>query len=191
MKTVQSLPENYAEIDKIDLQKNRTTAILVNLFALGISLAMLIPMLFLVPIYTLMEGDLPLVLLKLGVAMVAMIAYFVLHELVHGLFFRIFGGKRVKYGFTGLYAYAGCEAYFPRIPYLIIGLSPVVLWGAVIGVVQYFVPVSWFWVVYLIQIINVSGAAGDIFVTYKLLRYPPSVLVQDTGVSMTVYAPEK
>lgn len=191
MKATLGLPENYAQIDKIELQSNRTIAIFVNLLAAGIALAMLVPMFFLVPIYTLMEGDLPLVLLKLGVALVAMAAYFVLHELVHGLFFRIFGGKRVKFGFTGLYAYAGCEAYCPRIPYLIISLSPILLLGAVIGVVQYFVPVSWFWVVYLIQIINVSGAAGDIYVTYKLLRYPADALVQDTGVSMTVYAPEK
>ena len=44
--------------------------------------------------------------------------------------------------------------------------------------------------VWILQIANVSGAAGDVFVTLRLLRLPRDLLVRDTGVAMTVYSAE-
>jgi hypothetical protein len=86
-----------------------------------------------------------------------------------------------------MYAYAGSEAYFNKKSYIIIALAPVVIWGAVLGVLCAVLPQSWFWVVYLIQIGNISGAAGDFYVTFKFLKLPKDILVNDTGVAMTVY----
>lgn len=62
--------------------------------------------------------------------------------------------------------------------------------GIVLAVLQFAVPDSWAWIVYFIQIINISGAAGDIYVTYKMSRLPADILVNDVGVSMTVYSAE-
>ena len=56
--------------------------------------------------------DLGLYFAKLGVLLVNMVLYLVLHELVHGICMRAFSGIRPHYGFTGLYAYAGSTAYF-------------------------------------------------------------------------------
>lgn len=89
-----------------------------------------------------------------------MVLYLVLHELVHGICMRAFSGVRPHYGFTGLYAYAGSSAYFGKKPYIVIALAPIVVWGAVLAILNLLVPASWFWPVYFIQIINVSGAAG-------------------------------
>ena len=44
--------------------------------------------------------------------------------------------------------------------------------------------------VWILQIANVSGAAGDVYVTLRLLRLPRDLLVRDTGVAMTVYSAE-
>ena len=74
--------------------------------------------------------------------------------------------------------------------YIFIALAPVVLWGVILGVVNLFVPIGWFWVVYLIQIVNLSGAAGDLFVTIKFSRLPKDILVQDYGVGMKVFSKE-
>ena len=60
----------------------------------------------------------------------------------------------------------------------------------IFGVLSALVPRDWFWVVWFWQIMNVSGAAGDVYVTLKLLRAPSDILVKDTGVSMTVYSVE-
>ena len=101
---------------------------------------------------------------------------------------KICGTKKVKYGFTGLYAFAGSQDYYGKKAYIFIALAPVILWGIVLGTINPFVPVQWFWVVYMLQIINLSGAAGDLFVTVRFSRLPKDILVRDYGVGMTVFS---
>lgn len=95
---------------------------------------------------------------------------------------------KVNYGFTGLYAYAGSEAFYDKISYIIIALAPVIVWGIVLLIINCFVSDVWFWSVYFIQICNISGAAGDFYVTYRFLQLPSDIFIQDTGVSMTIYS---
>lgn len=45
-------------------------------------------------------------------------------------------------------------------------------------------------IVYMLQVINLSGAAGDLFVTVKFSRFPKDILVKDHGVGMCVYSKE-
>ena len=118
------------------------------------------------------------------------VLYMILHELVHGIAMKLCGTKKVKYGFTGLYAYAGSADYYDKRSYIFIALAPVILWGAVLAVINPFVPIEWFWIVYFIQVMNLSGAAGDLFVTVKFSRFPKDILVGDYGVGMKVYSRE-
>jgi hypothetical protein len=53
------------------------------------------------------------------------------------------------------------------------------------------VSVSWFWVVYTLQICNIAGAAGDAFITLKLISLPTNILIHDVGTTMAVYAKEE
>ena len=69
-------------------------------------------------------------------------------------------------------------------------LAPIVLWGLVIAIIHPFVPLEWFWVVYCLQIVNMSGAAGDLFVTIKFYGFPKDILIRDYGVGMTVFSKE-
>ena len=69
-----------------------------------------------------------------------------------------------------------------------VALAPVVLWGVVLLILGNLVPAAWFWVVYLIQIVNISGAMGDFFVTVRFSVLPAHILVFDRGVGMTVYS---
>ena len=193
MKAYENLPEGYHEICSIDLQKNKKTAVLVNVLACVIAAIMAIPMHFAIPFQSLYiavggAGELQI---KMIVMIGAMILYMVLHELVHGVAMKICGTKKVKYGFTGMYAFAGSEDLYDKKSYIFIALAPVVLWGVVLLIINMFVPVGWFWIVYLIQIVNISGAAGDLFVTVKFSKLPRDILVQDYGVGMTVYSKEE
>lgn len=124
------------------------------------------------------------------ILLVGLIGYIVLHELVHGITMKYFGCKKVKYGFTGLYAYAGSDEYFYKKSYITIALAPIVVWGIVLAILNALVPIDYFWVVYFIQMCNISGAAGDIYVTAKFSKLPSDILVQDYGVGMTVYSKE-
>ncbi len=192
MKKFENLPDDYREIYSIDLQKNKKMSVIVNGLAIVIAALLAVPMHFIVPfdtMFNLASGTKDM-LIKYGVLIILMFAYMVLHELVHGIAMKICGTKKVKYGFTGLYAFAGSKDFYGKKSYIFIALAPVVLWGIILGFVNLVVPVGWFWVVYLIQIINLSGAAGDLFVTFKFSRLPKDILIQDYGVGMKVFSKE-
>ena len=190
MRAVKNLPEGYREICAIDLQKNKKMALFVNLLAIVIAALLAIPMHYVVPISSLfsMENGMQSYMFRFAGMFVLLILYMVLHELVHGIAMKMCGTKKVKYGFTGIYAYATSNDFYDKKTYIFIALAPVVLWGIILAVVNMFVSLEWFWVVYLIQISNLSGAAGDLYVTVKFSRLPSDILIQDYGVGMTVFS---
>ncbi len=152
------LPEGYREIKKIDLMSNRKEMILINILALGILCGMVALGFAICPPFSkLLLGVQTIINIILLLASVML--YIILHELVHGILMKAYSGVKPRYGFTGLYAYSGSDAYFSRRQYLIIAFAPVVLLGAVRRCSTYGYE-SWFWFFYIIQIVNISGAAG-------------------------------
>ena len=189
MRAVNILPDEYREIYSVDLQKDSKIAIIINVLALIIAVAMIVPMHFAVPIFSAFTAESNLI--ECIALILLIVVYMILHEMVHGIAMKICGTKKIKYGFTGLYAFAGSDDYYDKKSYIFIALAPVVLWGVVIAVINIFVPLSWFWVVYFIQVMNLSGAAGDLFVTVKFIKMPKDILIKDSGVGMTVYSAVK
>ena len=104
---------------------------------------------------------------------------------------KFFTGVPAQYGFklrAGM-AYASSRFFFRRTAYMIIALAPIVVWGIVLTLLLRDIPEQYWWYLYAIQIFNVSGAAGDLFVTYRILTMPKDVLVLDTGMEMKFFAP--
>lgn len=188
MKSYAALPQGYAPADAIDLVHNKKQFWIVN----GLSVVLCVIMLILPFLWGrslrdfVGEGPLPALRLRLGVALAGIFAYIALHELTHGIVMMACGA-RVHYGYKVVYAYAGSDAYFTRSAYIVIALAPVVLWGIVFTVLTACLPREWFWVVWLWQLVNISGAAGDFYCTCRILRAPRDTLVQDTGTAMTFY----
>lgn len=188
------LPEGYTEQLRIDLQKDKKLVLLVNGIAIVLMLGLLVLGCLLVPFSAFFSdagtGDgvrMGAFLAKGIFLLVGLLAYLALHELTHGICMKIFGSQTVRYGFTGLYAYAGSQEYYRKVPYLMIALAPIVLWGVVLGIAAALVPLAWFWPVYFLQVVNISGASGDLYVTWKFSQLPKEILVQDSGVAMTVF----
>lgn len=190
MKAFETLPQGYKEILSIDLQKNKKLMLLVN----GIAIVLAVPMFVLgarlVPVSALfdMSGGMGAYFARFGVLVGAIVVYMVLHELTHGLIMKLCGTKKIRFGFTGMYAFAGSDDYYPKLPYICIALAPIVLLGIVVAVINALVPEEWFWVVYFVQITNVSGAGGDLYVTARFASLPKDILVRDYGVGMRVYS---
>lgn len=182
------LPAGYNEIARIDLLSNRRQLLLINSLALLLLVVMIAAALMARGVNFHFDS-IGALLLKIVVLAAAMVVYMVLHELAHGVFIKKYSGRRAAYGVGIGYAYAGSEAYFNKKSYIIIALAPVVIWGLVLLALNLLLPSFWFWVVYGVQILNISGAAGDYYVTYKMLQMPPDILVQDSGTSMIIYAP--
>lgn len=190
MKAQSSLPEGYREYFSVDLKRNKKQAVLVNLLSVLIGAAVIAPMCFVIPISTLFDlsDGLLIYCLRFGALIISMIAYIVLHELTHGLAMKMCGTSRVKYGFSVLYAYAGSDDYYSRGAYIFIALAPIVLFGVLLSAVCAMVPISWFWVAYIVQAVNLSGAAGDLYVTFRFMGFPKDILIRDSGYSMVVYS---
>ena len=189
MRSVNTLPEGYRELLSVDMKKDKRLAVLVNALSLVIAAILGFPVhFFVIPFSSIGWGGQKSYLIHVAVLFGGMFIYIILHELVHGIAMKLCGTKKVKYGFTGLYAFAGSDDYYYKKPYIAIALAPIVVWGVILGIINALVPVEWFWVVYFIQLINLSGAAGDLYVTFKFAGLPKDVLVRDYGVSMTVYA---
>ena len=194
--TIKTLPEHYELDEHIDLQKDKKTALLINGIGLVIAVIMIVIMNLFVPHRMLFDFDsgMKAYFIRFAVLIAASIVYIVLHELTHSVFMKRYGADDVKFGFTGIYAYAGYPGgFFDRYSYIRISLAPLVVWGIVFTVICVLVRNNqpWLWTVYLLQIINVTGAAGDMYVTYKTLRYPEDVYIMDDGLTMSYYVKEE
>ncbi len=190
MKSRKELPVGYTEIFSVDMKKDKKMAWGLNITAAVVTVIMIVCAAFHVPITALfdMSEGLGVYAARFGIIVLSCIAYIVAHEAVHGLVMKAFGTTKVKFGFTGLYAFAGSEEYYDKCSYILIALAPLVLFGVIFGVLCAVVSPCWFWVVYFLQIINVSGAVGDVYVTIRFSRMPKDILVQDNGTDMTVYS---
>ena len=189
----QTLPEGYREILSVDLQQDKKLAFLINGAAVAAMLVLSEVGHLIVPLSVLVDSSLGLgpYLLRFGVLLAGLAAYIVLHELTHAAVMKAYGAKKLRFGYTGMYAYAGSlEDFFGKRAYRHIALAPLVLWAVIFGVLCALVPRDWFWVIWILQIMNVAGAAGDVYVTLRFLRLPGDILVNDTGTSMTVYSAE-
>lgn len=121
-----------------------------------------------------------------------MIIYIILHEAVHGIFIRLFTGANPTFGIDlkkGI-AYAGSTWYFRKWSYIIIALAPVIIWGIIFALWLGDLPDNYYWYMYTIQIFNITGAAGDLYVTCRVASMPKDILARDSGTNVEFYRPK-
>jgi len=124
-------------------------------------------------------------------AVIALALVMLVHELVHGLFFWLFAGKRPTAGIKGVFVYVAVpsDVYLPRNQYLMVGLAPLVMLTPVGLVLLAIVPVVFAPIVILFVALNAAGAAGDLIMVARLLSYAPHTLMQDVDTGVVVYGP--
>ena len=187
-KCSKTLPEGWTKLDKIDLKENKKQFWLMQGISILLAVLMIVAGCFIVHPSAFFGATGIEEYIAIAVLVVGAVVYIVLHELTHGVFLSAFTRTKPKFGFVGWAAYCGNEAYCNKPCYAVVVLSPLVVWGIVFGVLNvFFHDGVWFWVIWFLQTMNVAGAAGDLFVSFKLLFYPKEILVQDTGLAMTVY----
>jgi hypothetical protein len=127
--------------------------------------------------------------------LVVYLATIITHELIHGLGFRLFGGRPrygagIKYFLPYLYATAPDHA-FALGAMITIALAPLFVLSALALVVALLVPA---WVGYLAVVFigNTVGAIGDIWMTSYLIRFRrlQAVTVVDLADGMAIYTPD-
>ena len=116
----------------------------------------------------------------------ALVVYIPLHELTHGIAMFVLSGVRPTYGLKLPYAYTGSTVWFDKPSHIVTALAPVAVWGAALQIAITKLPQAWFWPLWIIQISNLSGSAGDLYTAWAVARMKGALLIQDTGVRMRI-----
>ena len=190
------LPGSYELYERIDLtaEAAKPTAI----FGIFLAAAMIFWGIFSAkhPFSEAFQMEAPRVIFAVFGMLVGMVVYIFVHEGVHGFFIKIFSGRPPFYGRDlkkGMF-YAGSRCFFGRFAYVVIALAPLMVWGIVIALMLSELSAKssqFWWYLYAIQIFNFTGSAGDVYITWRILRMPKEVFLQDAGTSMKFFLPVK
>ena len=74
------------------------------------------------------------------ITIVGLITYMILHELTHGLTISLLSKTKSKYAIRFPFLTTGTEAYLNKRSFIIVCLSPSVLFGLIIGILLFFIP---------------------------------------------------
>lgn len=123
--------------------------------------------------------------------MLSMVVYVVLHELTHGVFYKIFTREKLTFGLTLTVAYCGVpNLYLKKVPAIVSALAPFVVFSIVFGAPLLFITNYWTYVILAALFsLHFSGCIGDLYVSILLIfKYKgKDVLVNDTGPKQTFY----
>ena len=198
MTATKILPVDFKLIHTIDIRQTKGL-ILMNILAVIILIASFIafprlaaairPELHTAIFTFSIEKPLQL-LVDLATLLIVTIVMIVVHEAFHGLCFWLFTRSKPKFAFKFYYAYASAPDWFlPRGQYLITGLAPLVGIIAICIGLMFIVP-AWLMPALLWMLVfNTSGAAGDLWMVWRLLRSPRGVLARDQGDVLEFFAP--
>lgn len=189
------LPEGYALAQTVDAT-DKKLGLLMNLAALIIGAVVfgisLIPI-----IISKREVSSDNILPAYLILLIGMIAYIILHELVHGIAYKSQTGEKLTFGLKWSCAFCGVPHIFVyRKTALMAVTAPLIFFTAVfipLTVALYFVDTLIYFAVVIISALHFGGCSGDIYVTYLLLKKykDPATLMNDTGPKMTLYVPNK
>lgn len=179
----------YKECTKIDLVKNKKEALLVNIYGIIIMvvMAVFIPLLIMGGIIEFnLETTFPLFFIVL---LISLILYIPLHEIVHGIVLKKYTDEKLSFGWKLVYAYCGSkEAVVDRKEYYAVALAPLLVFSIVFISLMVLNPsLSLVW--YVMEIMNVSGSVGDIYVSIKLRKEKSrDILITDSGTDMSFWS---
>ena len=179
----------YKECTKIDLVKNKKEALLVNIYGIIIMvvMAVFIPLLIMGGIIEFnLETTFPLFFIVL---LISLILYIPLHEIVHGIVLKKYTDEKLSFGWKLVYAYCGSkEAVVNRREYYAVALAPLLVFSVVFISLMVLNPsLSLVW--YVMEIMNVSGSVGDIYVSIKLRKEKSrDILITDSGTDMSFWS---
>ena len=181
------LPEGYEPVFEVDAT-NKKLSVWLNVGAFVLFLALFVPLVFLIRPFRSGVTFRPLSCL---IFILAMFAYIVLHELLHGAAYKILTGRKLTFGFKGTVAFCGVpDIYVYRKTALISLLTPFTVFFFVFGAAVLLIsePVEKFLSGILFSM-HVSGCIGDLYDTcLYLFRFrDPKTLMQDTGPKQTFY----
>lgn len=130
-------------------------------------------------------------ILRFGLRMVLLLALLLLLvascELLRSALIKKLSGKEAQHSIRRPFAYAYTHEKLNVRQYLIISLAPTIICALVIVLLQLLLPDKWFWVLMVVQMANLGGAAPAVYSTVVVLKIQAGVLLSDDGEKLTVW----
>ena len=198
-KAFKELPDGYRSFKELNLAKNQKLMIKLSLASLVLFVVSGVLFTWILHLlradfvgggakFSLVNINLVTSSISLLVLLAVLFLMVIFHEGVHGLFFWLFTGGKVQFGFKGAYAYAAApDWYLPKNPYLVVSLAPLVIITVLGFITMLYVPSDWILPILLLITLNASGAVGDLYAFFWIVKQPKDVLIQDFGVRMHVH----
>lgn len=181
-------PKEYKNEKVIDLGSERMLKVCI--YAAAIAAAVLLASIgnLHVPITSLYDVDgVMWLILRLAIVIVCMALYYLLHECIHVCIAKKFSGTKPEIVREKIYVRCASNCCFSLKGYLIYSFAPIVIIGVLLLLLTLVLPDKLFWQVYIIQIINLAGAAGDVYAAFKLLREKQELIVKDNGTTVSYW----
>lgn len=188
-KFYKEIPDGYKEFKVIDA-KNTKTILWFNVISLIMLVVAIVPFIILKPIdFSETYLFIPFILI-MGFGM---IVYIILHELTHGLVYKLYTKQKLTFGLTLFVAYCGVpNIYVSKRVALASVLAPFVTYSIILIPILILMPANLIYLALLIIFgIHFSGCVGDLYVTYILVKTKGKVLMNDTGPKQTFYKLEE
>ena len=111
----------------------------------------------------------------------------IIHELIHGIFFKLGTKEKVSYKFHGWAASASVKGiYFYKHHYVLTGLAPFMIITPLLVACIFIFPAEALGLYTLIAF-HTASCIGDFYVVYKLSKFGDQTLIHDYGIGMTFY----
>jgi Putative zincin peptidase len=129
----------------------------------------------------------------LGLVVLTILITVVVHELIHGLVYQLFG-YRVTYGASLqlMAAYAGAFGQWQRRDHnIVVGLAPLLVLSVLLIPLLASSSPALVLVGFTALLFNTSGAVGDLYLAWRLLRLPRATLLYDVDPqTMLIFLPD-
>ncbi len=186
-----TLPDGYEEVFSVDA-KSKKLGLLLNAAALILTVVIIvIAALVIRPGDPFEEYGLGAYMIRCAIFIISLIVYLVLHELVHGIAYRILTGHKLKFGISLTCAWCGVPDIFVyRKTALISLLAPFTVFSVLLLAAAFFADLMWDkMLIMTIFAIHFGGCSGDLYDTILYLTKfrEPTTLMQDTGPKQTFY----
>lgn len=179
------LPLHYQEYQIHDLKEDKKIALVIQIMScVVVGFMVLITFLLDLP----MKNELSLIL-KIVLTVVFVFVYMVIHELTHGVLIRIISKEKPSYAIRFPYLITGSNHYYNKQSFLLILLTPVILWGLIVLVLLIVLPDKLFMSSYVVFGLNFAGSSGDFVQAIMIKRLPDNTLIQDKGDKTTYFLP--
>lgn len=194
------LPQGYKEIFHLDAREKKT-GLIMNLAAFVPFVVMIVILLLtadwkvLRSVWSGKNEDMLWGVLFLFTFALSLVAYMVLHELMHGVAYKALTKQKLTFGLSWSCAFCGVpNVYVYRRTALISLLAPFVVFGVVflaLTVTFAFLNTALYVLFGLLLGLHIGGCAGDLYLSAVLLfKYKnKALLMRDTGPEQWLYQP--